>query len=423
MSKHVVVIGGGVVGLCVAYYARRRGFEVTVVEREGAERSGTSYGNAGLIVPSHFVPLAAPGAVPQALRWMVNPESPFYVRPRLDLDLLLWGWRFWRSATPAHVQRSGPLLRDLHTASRRGYEELAEAFGNPFHLEQKGLLMLCHSEHGLEEEAKTAERARDLGIAARVLGKAEAETLEPGVTMDIVGAVHFPEDAHLDPSRFMSAVQAWLEGNGVTFEWRTRVLGWRREGRTIAAVRTSAGEIPADEVVLAAGLWSEELARDVKLELPMQAGKGYSMTLSGSPQPFSTPAILSEARVSVTPLGAPDGKTSVRFGGTMEIAGVQQVVNPRRVEGIIKSVVRYFPAYTPAHFEDVPVWYGFRPCTPDGLPYIGRAGTVDNLVTATGHAMMGLSLAPITGSLVGDLLAGEAPSVPLDGLSPGRFSS
>lgn len=445
MSRHVVVVGAGVVGLFSALYARRAGFEVTVVEREGRERNTTSYGNAGLVVPSHLTPLAQPGAVAQGLRWMFDQESPFYVRPTLDPELLAWGWRFWRASTPERARRAGPLLRDLHRAGKAGYLDLAERLGNPFDLKETGVLGMCVTEEGLEEEARAVARAVVLGMPARVLSKAEVEELQPGVELDVVGGVYFPEDARLDPGRLMRALQAHLIELGVTFRWGARVEGLEILGGRIAGVRVSeavagpakeggpgastagipagpAGSrhtaaIAADEVVLAAGVWTEGLARALDLRLPLRAGKGYSVTLADPPQRPSTPALLSEGRVAITPLEA-----GVRFGGTMEITGVREGVSASRMRGIVKSVLRAFPAFTAEAFAGAPVWYGFRPCSPDGLPYLGRTARARNLIVATGHAMMGVSLAPVTGRLVGELLAGERPSLALEPLSPDRYA-
>src|SRR5262245_50830569 len=199
MSKHVLIIGGGVIGLCTAYYAARKGHRVTVLDRGAAGDENCSYGNAGLVSPSHFVPLAAPGMIALGLKWMLKPDSPFYIKPRLDRDLFEWGIRFWRAANSAQVRRSAPLLRDLNLASRACFEELAELTGNPFSFEKKGLLCLCKTEHRFEEEAKTAKQAAELGLEAEVLTAAQAAKFEPNIRMDIAGAVYFADDCHLTP--------------------------------------------------------------------------------------------------------------------------------------------------------------------------------------------------------------------------------
>jgi len=417
MDRHILIIGGGVIGLSTAYYSARRGLRVTVLDRNPARRDGCSFGNAGMIVPSHFVPLAAPGMIGLGLRWMGNPESPFWIKPRPDLDLLNWGYNFWRACSPDRVRQAAPLLRDLSLASRACFEELAALPDSGFDLVKRGLLMLCKSPHTLDEEAQTAGRARELGLPAEVLDAKQAAALDPAVTLDIAGAVYFPKDCHLAPDRFMAALQREAEKLGVNFIWNTTVTGFTHHGSRIASVRTGNDELTADEVVLCGGSWSPGIARSLGMKLPMQAGKGYSLTL---PQPRQLPAIcsiLTEARVAVTPMGG-----SLRVGGTMEIAGLNEDINPARVRGIVKALPRYYPAFRVEDFAGIQPWCGLRPCSPDGLPYVGRTAKYANLSLATGHAMMGLSLGPITGRLISEVLAGEKPSQNLTLLDPDRFA-
>jgi D-amino-acid dehydrogenase len=418
VSKRVVIVGGGVIGLCAAYYCARNGCQVTLVERHSASRDGASFGNAGMIVPSHFVPLAAPGMVALGLKWMWNPASPLYIKPRLDAALLSWAFKFCRAANRRHVQRAAPLLRDLSLASRAGFEELAALPGNDFAFTQQGLLMLCKDPHTLAEESRTAAQARELGIPAEVLDATQTAALDPQVQMAIAGSVYFPKDCHLSPNRFMSVLQNQVQQLGGSFRWDTEVTDWRLENpRRIRALRLASGEeIEGDEFVLGAGSWSPGLARKLGLRLPMQAGKGYSLTL---PRPRQLPricSILTEARVAVTPMNG-----ALRVGGTLEIAGLNEEINPIRVRRIVESFCRYFPAFTPVDFETVAPWKGLRPCSPDGMPYIGRTRRFDNLTIATGHSMMGLSLGPITGRLVGMILAGEKAPWDLSMLSPDRY--
>lgn len=417
MSQHVVIIGGGIIGLCAAHDCLRRGLRVTVIERNAAERDGCSFGNAGMIVPSHFVPLAAPGMVAMGLKWMGNPESPFYVQPRCSWDLLSWGYRFWRACSRKHVDQSAPVLRDLHFASRALYEQLADEWSNEFGLVRKGLLMLCKTERGLAEEAHAAEYAQRLGVPAEVLDAKGTAALDPDVRMDVCGAVYFPRDAHLTPQRLIAGLQSRLTDGGCRFLWNCEVIGFGQRGRKIQSVRTAQGEVEADEIVMASGMWSTGVARTLGLSLPMQAGKGYSLTLTQPRQLPQLCSILTEARVAVTPMGS-----SLRFGGTMEMSGLNEEVRPARVRGIINSSIRYFPEFRAEDFNGITPWRGLRPCSPDGLPYLGRTRRFDNLVIATGHAMMGVSLGPITGRIVADLVTGTPINMDLARLSPDRYS-
>jgi D-amino-acid dehydrogenase len=414
----VVVIGAGIVGLCVAEALAREGRPVHVIERGARERDGASYGNAGLIVPSHVVPLAAPGALPQGLRWLLDPESPFYVQPRLDLELLRWGWRFVRSATRAHVAAAAPLLRDLHLASRDAHLALAERLPGMPAPTCEGLIVVCASRHGLHEETAAAERALSLGLRVDVLDAGALAARLPQAAGDLVGGVHYLDDGHASPATLMRSLQRSLADAGVRCTWDMTVVGVERVGRRVTGVRTSDGEVvPASAVVLAAGTWSTALGRSLGVRLPLQAGRGYSLTLSDAAPP-DLPAILAEARVAVTPL--PEG---VRLGGTMEIVPPDRPQDPRRVRGIVRAAVRYLPGLADELGSLPPAWSGARPVTPDGLPYLGRLRGVDDVVVATGHAMMGFSLAPVTGAIVADLLAGRPTPHASPLLDPERFSA
>ena len=397
--KKVAIVGGGVIGLCAAYYCAERGMRVTVLERNGERRDGCSYGNTGMVVPSHFVPLAAPGMVALALKWMWNPASPFYIKPRPSVDLATWGLRFWRAANVEHVKRAAPLLGRLHLESRALYEELA-AGRNDFHFEKRGVLVLCRTEHALEEEAALVDPARALGLHAEVLDRKGIERLEPEMRIEALGAVRIAEDCNVEPRVLMDALQARCAAAGVEFRWGYEV----RDLREL---------VEAGEVVLCAGAWSPPLARQLGLRLPMQPGKGYSLTLERPRRSPRACAVLSEARVSMSPMNG-----ALRFGGTMELAGLDESINPIRVRGIIDAVQRYFPDFRAQDFAGIQPWRGLRPCTPDGLPYVGRSARVPNLVVATGHAMMGVSLGPVTGKLVADALQGGAN---LEQLSPDRY--
>ncbi len=417
MSKKVLIIGAGAIGLSTALHCARKGHRVTVLERSGAQRDGCSFGNAGMIVPSHFVPLAAPGMVKLGLKWMWNPESPFYIKPRLNGELIGWGLKFWRAANPDHVRRSAPLLRDLSFASRTMFEELASSPENDFGLVERGLLMLCKTQHGLDDEAKFAEKANELGVPAKVLDAEQVSRLDPGVTMSVAGAVYFPKDGHFTPDRYIGVLQKQCEKLGVRFVWNSEVREVKAAGNRVDAVKTTAEESDFDELILCGGSWSPLLARDLGLKIPIQAGKGYSLTL---PQPRELPqlcSIFTEARMAVTPMGS-----SLRFGGTMEIAGLNEDINPVRVQGIIKAVPDYFPKFSPDDFAGIKPWRGLRPCSPDGLPYLGRTARFSNLIIATGHAMMGMSLSPITGKIVSEIVSGEKPAFDLSLLSPDCFA-
>ncbi len=417
----MVVLGAGIVGLCVADALVRRGAAVTVVDRGAPVREGASFGNAGLIVPSHVVPLAAPGVLGKGLRWMLDRESPFFVQPRLDLELVRWGWRFMRSATARHVALAGPVLRDLHLASRALHLELAARLPDAGRVAERGVVILCATPAGLHEEVVVAEGARALGLRAEVVDGAGVGDLMPGVTLDVVGGVHYLDDAHASPRALMVALQTSLLAAGVAFRWETAVYGVELAGRRVTGVRAGDEVIESDSLVIAGGVDSSAFGRDLGVRLPMQPGRGYSVTVADPPQRPALPALLSEARVAVTPFDE-----GVRLGGTMEIARVDRPVDHRRVRGITRAVERYLPAFRADDLAPLPVWTGARPVSPDGMPYLGRIARRDGVVVATGHGMMGFSLGPVTGAMVADIVMGPSGDarVPKVGplLDPERFS-
>ncbi len=371
-----------------------------------------------MVVPSHFIPLAAPGMVALGLKWMWNSASPFYIKPRPSWDLIDWAIKFWRAATPEHVRRAAPLLRDLCLSSRACFEEFASLPDVDFGLVKRGLLLLCKEQATLEEEARTADQSRALGIPAEILDAKQTAALDPGARLDVAGAVYFPMDCHLTPDSFMAALQLHVENLGGEFVWDSEALDWKIENhRHVRAVKISSGnEIEADEFILCGGSWSPLLARKIGLNLPIQAGKGYSLTLPSPRQLPQICSILTEARVAVTPLAG-----ALRVGGTMEMAGLNEDINPVRVRGIVDSFCRYFPEFRREDFDGLQPWRGLRPCSPDGLPYVGRTAKFENLSLATGHAMLGLSLGPATGKLMAEILSGEKPSLDIALLSPDRY--
>lgn len=387
-----------------------------VVLEKGHVGAGASDGNAGMLVPSHVVPLAAPGVIAQGLKWMFNPESPFYIKPRFDPDLFSWIWKFRAACTEAHVQRSMPLLRDLSLASVALFEEWAQQEGMDFAFERIGLLMLHNSEKGRKDNHKYAVLAREVGLEVDELDADALHDLEPAIQTPATGGVYFRQDAHLDPGQFVAAMARHLKAQGVTIQEQAEVTGFAHRSGTITAVQTTKGDIEAEDVVMAAGSWSPHLGKMLGLKWPVQPAKGYSVTFDHAGPKPRIPIILSEAKVTVTPMGE-----RLRFAGTLELAGLDPSINRRRVASILKVVPSYLSDVDPDAISEADIWSGYRPCTPDGLPLLGRPSGWQNLVVATGHAMIGITLAPITGQLVAEIVDHQPPSISLDLLAVDRF--
>lgn len=416
-TKDVVVIGGGVVGLSSAWFLARAGHRVTVIEKTDFG-AGASGGNAGLVVPSHVVPLAAPGVVAQGLRWLLRRDSPFRIKPRLDLGLLQWLWAFYWSCTEGHVESSIPVLRDLSLESRSIYEEWAAgALGSEFGFRPTGLLMLHETEKGRATDLEEATRAERAGLDVRVLDDDALRCLAPNVPPSARGGVYYEQDALLDPRQLLGAVIDDLAEKDVELKRGVAATGFRCEGGRVRTVLTTESPVEPDTIVFAPGAWAGPLGEELGLDIPVEPAKGYSMTLDVATGGPEIPFILTEKKVSVTPL--PGGR--VRFGGTLELAGFDGSVDRQRINPILGVAEGYASSVSLDDPYGVEPWVGFRPCTPDGLPIIGPVSRYDNLVMATGHSMVGVSLAPVTGKLVAEVVTGKAPSIDLDPLRLGRF--
>lgn len=412
--KRVVIIGGGIAGLCSAYYLVKEGHQVTVVDKNDIT-SGASFINAGYIVPSHIISLAAPGMISQGLKWMFNPTSPLYIKPRLDLDFFRWALHFRKSATVKNVEKCVPVLKDINLRSRALYEEMLSSLDFKFHYENNGLLMVYRSSKAEEEELQLAERAQKEGLEVSQLSGTELRKLQPTFKDDVKGAVYFKCDSHCTPNEFMLALKKWLEDKGVKFELGQEVEHIIAGNGRIKAVETKSNFIWGDEFVLAAGSWTSSLAKTVGLNIPIQGGKGYSMNVH-RPTGISIPAILSEAKVAVTPM---DG--FVRFAGTMEFSGNNSVIRKNRVQSIGDAVQKYYSDVKLTEEEQEAAVSGLRPVSPDGLPFIGRSKVYPNLTVASGHAMMGWSLGPATGKLVSELIGDRKPFMDLAPFRVERF--
>jgi len=403
--KKVSIIGGGIIGLCSAYYLAKEGFQVSVFDKSDM-MDGCSYGNAGMIVPSHIIPLAQPGMIAQGMKWMFDSQSPFYVKPRLSTDLVKWGLQFYKHANKKHVEKAMPALRDLSLLSKELYQDFAKE-NNSFFYDEKGLLMLFKTEKAAEEMHHEGKLAENLGLGVNYLSKEEVLQLESGTKTDVIGGVHYTSDAHLYPQKFMQFIKAQLNKLGVEVHKNTTVTDFKISNNTVSEVITSKGNFTTDEVVLATGSWSPEIAKKLHTGISMLPGKGYSFTLKEKIQKPSIPSILCEGKVAVTPMA-----NDIRFGGTMEITHNNDTkINKNRLQGIINSVNDFYPDLDIGIPKVEDTWYGFRPCTPSGMPIITKSNKISNLTLATGHAMMGLSLAPATGKVVTELILGKTTSV------------
>jgi D-amino-acid dehydrogenase len=413
----ILIIGAGIVGLSSAYYLTKQGHSVVILDKSEIQ-DNCSYGNAGMIVPSHFVPLAAPGMISQGIRWMLNSKSPFYVKPSLDSNLITWGLKFMKYATDAHVAKAAEPLRDLSLLSKQLYEDLAKEPGFEFGLVNNGILAFYKTEKAAEEEAHLAAAGRKLGLDMVELSPAECQALQPALELDVLGAVHYKCDSHLYPKQLMHLLLKYLAKEGVRILRNHEVTDIEYKDKKVTRVWTGSTDWRADHYVLATGSYSPALAKLAGIKLSIMPGKGYSFMEDDPEHKMTVPALLCEARVAITPMNG-----QIRYGGTMELAKMNDKINMRRVEGIVESIPQYFKNLSPKLPKQEDIWFGFRPASPDGLPYIGRSKSMDNLIIATGHGMMGLGLGPATGLLVSQIIGEETTAVSVDAFQPSRFAS
>lgn len=413
-----LIIGAGIAGLSSAYYLLQKGWQVEILEQNDLSNN-CSYGNAGMIVPSHFTPLAAPGVVAQGIRWMFDSKSPFYVKPSLNTKLISWGLKFLKHSNQQHVDRSAAAIRDLNLASSRLYNEIAQKDAFDFELHQNGILMLYKTEKVAEEETELAHKAINMGLSVDILDKKGIQELEPNIQLDVIGGINYKCDGHMNPMKLMKQLISYLKNKGVVFHTNHQVTGFETPGNMIKALIANGTKFTADRFIMTGGSFLPELAQKAGIKIQLMPGKGYSF-MHTPENPFNIlehAALLLEARVAVTPMNG-----QIRFGGTMELASHHDKINMKRVEGIINSIPKYMPDFQVNLPKESEIWFGYRPCAPDGLPYLGQSSKLNNLIIAGGGGMMGLSLGPIFGKTVSEIANGEKPSVDIRIFNPERFS-
>ncbi len=412
-KPEVLVIGAGVIGVAVAHALAERGRRVTTIDA-GEVGQGSSYGNAGLAVPSHAVPLANPGALRNGLKWLLDPESPFYVQPRFDLALWSWLWRFRAASNEQQVARGLTVLRDLLLAGRELFDTLTALPEMRCGYTQDGTLWVYRTRAGLAEAVEEAEMLEEVGLHVERLDEAGVQAMAGSVRPGVAGGIWFAQDGHMDPFLFVERLRARAESLGVEFAEKTECIGFETKGGRVHRVLTTKGDFDPETVVLATGSWSPAVARGLGLRLPVQPGKGYSLTYERPASCPPLPVVLGEARVVATPMGG-----NLRLAGTLEMVGMDESINRQRVGAIRRAANRYLTGLEDMELEET--WRGLRPCTPDGLPLLGRSAKWENLIVATGHAMLGLSLAPVSGEIVARLADDEETGFDLAALRPERF--
>ena len=409
-----IVVGGGIVGIACAHYLAKEGYEVTVID-QGAIGAGCSHANCGFVCPSHVLPLNEPGAIQEGIKSLFNPSAAFRIKPQLRPSLYRWFLQFARRCTHRKMLDSGAKLLPLLESSIAEYRTLVKELPSSGEWKENGLLYAFHSTAGLEKFARTdALLTEHYGVTARRIDGPDLPEFDSALNHDLAGAFFYDDDASVRPDKLIQDWRTHLEQTGVRFTENCRVDRVRKQGTQVSELQTSKGSLVADRYVFAVGAWSGKLSEQLNYRLPIEPGKGYSVTMSRPEICPEHPMLFPEHRVGVTPFDS-----SYRIGSMMEFAGFDTSIPERRIRQLQDSAAPYLRPSPATATEET--WYGWRPMTWDSLPIAGRLTGLNNALVATGHNMLGLTLAPATGRLIAELASDRPTHLDITAFSPDRF--
>ncbi|MEH6989432.1 NAD(P)/FAD-dependent oxidoreductase [Cytobacillus firmus] len=414
MTK-AVIVGGGIIGLASAYFLRKKGFDVVIIDK-GEPGSGCSSGNMGWVCPSLSDPVPAPGLVKTSLKWMMKRDSPLYIKPSVVPSLSNWLYHFWKYCSEEAFQKGFEAGLELSKNTLRLFDELEEEGGLEFEMHRKGLLFVFLKEGYIEEKIDSYRIVEKIGLPLPVVKtKREVIEMEPALSDAVEGGIYLPAERHVRPESLTQALTKWLVANGVEVRSQTEVKDLIRQGDQIIAANLGDTTIEGDHFLVTTGAWAGQMLNKVGIKVPMTAGKGYSLTISSPSIQVQQPLYLGDSRVTISPFNG-----STRIGGTMELSGLNSDQDQRRIESLRRSVNQYIR--NPISGKEK-VWSGMRPMTPDGLPVLGAIPSFTNLFVASGHAMSGISMALSTGSVMSDLISNGKSDIDLAPFAPDRFNT
>jgi len=420
-TENIVIVGGGVIGAMCAWELSLAGCRVTIID-QGRFGGACSHGNCGYVSPSHVLPLAQPGAIQKTMKMMLKRNSPFAVKPRASLAALKWFWDFSRNCNQSKMLESAAANHLLLQSSRALYEQLIEDGGIDCDWEKRGLLFVFEHENDFREYAQTHELIeKTFGVSATPYATDELVKLEPAIKPVVAGAWHYENDCHLRPDKLMSAMRAKLEQRGVTIIEQTSVTKIVKENGHARAVATKNSRhetdvVDAEQVVIATGAWAPFLNSELGCKIPIQPGKGYSLTMPAPAAMPKIPIIFEDTHVAITPMA-----NKYRIGSTMEFVGYNTSINPRRLQLLTESAKRYLVDPIAAPIEEE--WFGWRPMTPDSKPIIDRSPAFDNVWICAGHSMLGLSMATGSGKLMKEMILSEPSHIDVSPFAVSRFGN
>jgi D-amino-acid dehydrogenase len=408
----ILIVGAGIIGTSIGAELSRRGAKVCVIDK-GAVGKGCSYGNAGWLTPCFSMPLPMPGMLLKSMRWMMDPAGPLYIKPSLSLDLASWLISFMKAMTDAQAKRAVECLVKLSQKSLTEYEKLGQKYPE-IRFEQKGLLMVSKTPAGVKAATSELEFVRHLGVPGKVLNSDDIREMEPALQTPLLGGVYFNHEAMAEPFLVVHAMAKEIRAHGGEILEGVELQDIVIENNKVQKVITTQGEIRAKQVVIATGSWSKDLAKTLRLRVPILGGKGYAMIVPPLEKQPKYPMMLVEKKIAITPR-----ENSLRIAGTLELVDQDFSITQKRVDAIQKGAREFL--HLPEKLEVQELWAGLRPCTPDGVPLIGYHKDILNLMLAVGHQMLGLQSGAGTGYLVADLMEGKSSYVDLKVLDANRF--
>ena len=413
-TQRIAIIGGGVIGAMCAWELSSAGCEVTIID-QGRFGGACSHGNCGYVSPSHVLPLAQPGAISKTLKAMMKSNSPFAVKPRFSIKSLSWFWNFARACNQKKMLETAAGVHALLQSSKRLYQELIETESIDCEWQELGILFVFEHQKEFEDYGKTEKLIREnFGVSATPYATQELVKLEPAIKPVVAGAWHYECDCHIRPDKLLSALKSKLEARGVQVVENTAIEGFVKENGIARAVTAAGNAFEADQFVVATGAWTPFLNQHLGCQIPIEPGKGYSLTMSTKSNLPKIPIIFEDTHVAITPM-----KTKYRIGSTMEFVGYDTSIHARRLGLLRASAERYLqdPHCEPVEEE----WFGWRPMTWDGKPIIDRSPAMNNVWICAGHSMLGLSTAAASGRLMRELILHEQPHLDASHYSVSRF--
>jgi D-amino-acid dehydrogenase len=408
----ILIVGAGIIGTSIGAELSRRGAKVCVIDK-GQVGKGCSYGNAGWLTPCFSMPLPLPGMLFKSMKWMMDPEGPLYIKPSLSLDLASWLWNFMKAMNETQALRAVECLVKLSQKSLTEYEKVAQKYPE-VNFEQKGLLMVSKTQAGVDSAKAELDFVSNWGVPGKVLNSDDIREFEPALRSPLLGGVYFNHEAMAEPYLMVQAMAKEIRANGGEILEGVELQDIVIESNRVQKVITSQGEIRPQQLVMATGGWSKDLARKMRLRVPILGGKGYAMIVPTLEKQPTYPMMLVEKKIAITPRHG-----SLRIAGTLELVDQDFSITQKRVESIKKGAREFL--YLPDQLQVQELWAGLRPCTPDGVPLIGYHKDISNMMLAVGHQMLGLQSGSGTGYLVADLLEGKTPWVDMKVLDVNRF--